>query len=203
MSEPEHAGIGRNGIAKFSLESTAMIRHLPAAAFIAALTAALGLALAPLSATAQSGDWPVYEHPTLGFSLRYPADVFVAQPDNAMVDGRLFVSRDGRAKLAVGAFANGDGMSLKAYRSFVIRETYAKATFDYAPVRKTWFVLSGTRGNETFYQRVAFVCGGRTINSWAMIYPTEEKDLYDRIVERVHKTYMPSAGPGGACEMSR
>jgi hypothetical protein len=170
---------------------------------IAALTAAISLALQPLDARAQRSDWPLYEHPTLGFSLRYPPDVFVPQPKDAMVDGRLFVSRDGRAKLAVGAFSNSDGMSLRAYRSFVLRKTYAGAKFDYAPVRKSWFVLSGTRGQMTFYQRVAFVCGGRTINSWAMIYPTAEKDLYDSIVEQVHRTYTPSAGPGGACEMTR
>jgi len=176
-----------------------MIRLLAVAALIAATTFTLGAQ----AARAQTGNWPLYEHPKLGFSLRYPAGVFVPQPDERMVDGRLFVSRDGRTRLAVGAFANSDGLSLKAYRAYVLRETYAGAELDYAPVRRRWFVLSGARGEMTFYQRVAFVCGGRTINSWAMIYPTDEKDLYDRIVERVHRTYTPSAGPDGACEMSR
>lgn len=176
-----------------------MIRLFAAMALIAATSFTLG---AP-STHAQSGNWPLYEHPKLGFSLRYPAKIFVPQPDERMVDGRLFVSRDGRARLAVGAFANSDGLSPKAYRAYVLGKTYAGAELDYAPVRRSWFVLSGTRGEMTFYQRVAFVCGGRTINSWAMIYPTDDKDLYDRIVERVHRTYTPSAGLSGACDMSR
>jgi hypothetical protein len=38
-------------------------------------------------------------------------------------------------------------------------------------VRDTWFVLSGTRDGTIFYERVTFTCGGKLINSWAMLYP--------------------------------
>jgi hypothetical protein len=50
-------------------------------------------------------------------------------------------------------------------------------------------VLSGTRDGVMFYERVTFTCGGRRINSWAMLYPAAERGLYDRIVEQVARSY--------------
>ena len=84
-------------------------------------------------------------------------------------------------------------MSLRDYRALVLQQTYPGAAIDYAPVRDTWFVLSGTRDGTMFYERVTFTCGGRRINSWAMLYPTTERQVYDRIVEQVARSYRPGA----------
>ena len=72
---------------------------------------------------------------------------------------------------------------------FLLTESYAGAAIDYAPVRDTWFVLSGIRNGTMFYERVTFTCGGRRINSWAMLYPVAERRFYDRSVEQVHRSY--------------
>ena len=109
----------------------------------------------------------------------------------------MFVSRDGNARLLAGALPNDDGMSLRDYRAFVLQQSYPGADIDYAPVRDTWFVLSGTRDGMMFYERVTFTCGGRLINSWAMLYPAAERRLYDRIVEQVARTYRPGAASCG------
>jgi hypothetical protein len=77
------------------------------------------------------------------------------------------------------------------YRAFLMKESYAGAEVDYAPVRDGWFVLSGTRDGIIFYERVTFACGGRRINSWAMLYPAAERQVYDRIVEKIARTYRP------------
>ena len=103
--------------------------------------------------------------------------------------GSVFVSRDGNARLLAGALPNADGMSLRDYRSLVLQQSYPGAAIDYAPVRDTWFVLSGIRNGTMFYERVTFTCGGRRINSWAMLYPVAERRFYDRIVEQVHRSY--------------
>lgn len=150
-------------------------------------------------AMAQGSKWTNYVHPQKRFSLSYPADIFLPSASAAVSDGQLFVSRDGRARLIVGVFTNDGGLEPKAYRDYILRENYAGATLDYAPLRRTWFVISGTLGNSTFYQRVTFVCSGRLINSWALLYPTAEKQLYDRIVERVHRSFVPGIGPSGDC----
>jgi hypothetical protein len=42
-----------------------------------------------------------------------------------------------------------------------------------------------------FYERVTFTCGGRLINSWAILYPAGERRVYDRILEKVARSYRP------------
>ena len=87
---------------------------------------------------------------------------------------------------------NIDSKNLRDYRDFLLSASSPGAQIDYAPVRDKWFVLSGTRGNTMFYERVTFTCGGRTINSWAMLYPAAERNVYDPIINQVHRSYRTS-----------
>ena len=139
---------------------------------------------------AAAQDVATYRNDRHGFSLSYPAGTFTPQEQPTPADdGRVFVSRDGSARLLAGALPNADGMTLRDYRSLVLQQSYAGAVIDYAAMRDTWFVLSGTRDGVMFYERVTFTCGGRRINSWAMLYPAAERRLYDRIVEQVARSY--------------
>lgn len=139
--------------------------------------------------------WQMYQNPKYGFSIAYPSGLFQPAGEARNDAGQLFNSTDGRARLLVGALENGDGLDLRAYRDFVKRETYAGSQFDYEPIGRGWFVLSGRRGSQHFYQWVGFGCGGRLINSWAMTYPDSERNRYDPIVEVVAKTFK-TAGSG-------
>ena len=162
-----------------------------------ALAAGL-LALSLAGAAAQErGGIATYRNERHGFSLSYPAGTFAAQPTPAADAGRVFVSRDGNARLLAGALANADGVSLRDYRALLLQQSYPGAAIDYAPVGTTWFVLSGTRDGVMFYERVTFTCGGRLINSWAMLYPAAERRLYDGIVEQVARSYRAGAGSCG------
>jgi hypothetical protein len=60
---------------------------------------------------------------------------------------------------------------LPDYREHVLETIYAGASIDYAPVRRSWFVLLGTRDDTVFHERVSFACDGRRITSLAMLYP--------------------------------
>ena len=151
--------------------------------------------VAAVAAAAQ--DVATYRNERHGFSLSYPADTFTPQPPPAGDDGLVFVSRDGAARLLAGALPNADGMTLRDYRSLVLQQSYPGAAIDYAPMRDTWFVLSGTRDGVMFYERVTFTCSGRRINSWAMLYPAAERRLYDRIVEQVARSYRAGEGNCG------
>jgi hypothetical protein len=167
------------------------------------LVAAAFLTTAALPASAAServADWTSYRNARFGFMIAYPTALFAAEPEKESDQGRAMVTADGRARLLVGALENSDQTSLAEYRAFLLRESYADAAIDYAPVRDRWFVLSGTRDGTMFYERVTFTCGGRIINSWAMVYPVTERRIYDRVVERVAKSYAPGAGPRGNCE---
>ena len=153
------------------------------------MTAVL-LSLITAGAAAQEpGGTATYRNERHGFSLSYPAGAFAPQPPPASEEGRVFVSRDGNARLLAGALPNAEGVSLRDYRALVLQQSYPGADIDYAPVGASWFVLSGTRDGVMFYERVTFTCGGRLINSWAMLYPAAERRLYDRIVEQVARSY--------------
>jgi hypothetical protein len=145
-------------------------------------------------------DWATMHNERHGFLIAYPVDVFQPRADPRTDEGRVLYSRDGKAQLLVGAFANEDQTTLEAYRSYLIEQQYAGANIQYAPIHARWFVLSGTIGDREFYERVSFTCGGRLINSWAMIYPKAENRFYDRIVEAVARTYTPGAGRSGNCD---
>lgn len=160
------------------------------------------VALAGAGAFAQAARFDTHDNDKHGFSLTYPKDTFVALPISTP-DGFQAVSRDGNARLLVGTISNFDGKSLGDYRAFLINAAYPGAKIDYAPVRPTWFVVSGIRkdGTTAFYQRVNFVCGGRNINSWAVIFPAGQEPVYSRIIDQIHRDYAVGDGNCGKTVM--
>lgn len=140
-----------------------------------------------------------YFNERFGFSLALPGNVFVAgQPRNPEAGG-LWESRDGKARLIAVASENKARETLHNYRRFLMEEIYKGAEFDYAPLRDSWFVLSGRMDDLMFYERITFVCGGRFIYGWQMHYPVSERQSYDRIVEAIHKSYRAGRGEDGRC----
>lgn len=157
----------------------------------------LTLLLAATSAAhAQGTEIATYRNPIYGFTISYPSAQFTPQEPLAQ-EGRVWVSRDGGARLLAGGLSNDDGLTLDQYRDLVLRQSYQGAEVDYAPVRNTWFVLSGTRDGMMFYERVTFTCGGKQINSWALLYPENERRRYDRIVEQVARSYRAGSATCG------
>jgi hypothetical protein len=153
-----------------------------------------------LNAADWRSDWATLRNERHGFLIAYPVKVFQQDADPTTDEGRVLSSVDGKARLLVGAFANAEGTSLEAYRDFLLNDQYAGAEIEYAPMHAKWFVLSGTLGEQEFYERVSFTCGGRLINSWVMIYPKAQSRLYDRVVEAIARTYSPGAGRSGNCD---
>jgi hypothetical protein len=146
------------------------------------------------------GDWATLRNERHGFLIAYPVRVFQERSEPRTDEGRVLSSVDGKAQLLVGAFANEDATPLEAYREYLLKEQYAGAEIEYAPMHGKWFVLSGTIGDREFYERVSFTCDGRLINSWAMVYPKAQRGLYDRVVEAIARTYSPGAGRSGNCD---
>ena len=155
---------------------------------IAGLSSGTWALLAVAAAAQDSGGLATYRNERHGFSLSYPAAQFIALP-SATEDGRQFVSKDGSARLLVGTLPNFDNKNLRDYRSFVLNESYPGAKVDYAPLRDTWFVVSGIRNGMVFYQRVNFTCGNRSINSWAVVFPEAQKAVYEPIIDQIHRDY--------------
>ena len=159
------------------------------------LIAAILLTGSALAAGAQ--DFATYRNERHGFSLSYPAGTFAAAAPRPAPTAACSSPATAMRDCLPARCPMTDGMGLRDYRAFVLKQSYPDAAIDYAPVRDSWFVLSGTRDGMMFYERVTFTCGGRRINSWAMLYPATERQVYDRIVEQVARSYRPGAASCG------
>ena len=140
-----------------------------------------------------------YYNAKYGFTLGVPVEIFEPASANAQEEGGLWVSRDGQARLLAVAAPTASGVTLASYRQFVMQQSYANATVEYAPVRDTWFVLSGRKDGQMFYERINFACDGRYIYGWQLTYPIAERKLYDAVVEAVHRSYRAGRGEDGRC----
>ena len=147
--------------------------------------------LAPLRAQEASnpGGWQSYRNERFGLSLSYPGEVFEVERTSEAGDGVVFVARDTDARMLVGALLHQERQTIASYQEFVARKSYADYQIHYRPRGNTWFVLSGEGDGKIFYEKVVFSCGGRLINSFALIYPAAERQTFDPIVERVEDTF--------------
>ena len=143
--------------------------------------------------------WTTYENGRFSFALKYPADVFVFDTGPPNDNVRTLVSHDGGAMLHIFAAENVAGTTLAKYRQSLIEQRYSDVVLDHTRLRKFWFVLSGTRGDAVFYERVTFSCDGRAIHGWQMIYPLNERTLYDLVADEVNRNYTHTSGPGTRC----
>jgi hypothetical protein len=171
--------------------------------FLAVAACAIAAATAAMSAQQVAlTDWATVQNARYGFVIAYPASIFSPAPaaGASEIEGQVFVSRDGAAKLVIATFENEGGVTMDEYRQQILQQNYAGAKIDFAPVRRKWFIVSGTRGTMHFYERVSFTCSGRLITSWALIYPADQRKFYDRVVEAVAPTYAPGAGRTGQCD---
>ena len=131
--------------------------------------------------------WKLYLNARSGFALKYPADVFPLATTNENKD-RLLRAKDGRAVLHIFSMPNG-ATTLPEYRQSLMSGRYADASFDYVPQRSNWFVLSGTVGEEMFYERVTLSCDRRSIHGWVLVYPRAERAFYDAIGAEIRTSY--------------
>ena len=155
------------------------------------------LCVAALAGTAEARnpavarEWTEYRNERFGFSLRYPAHIFAVERTAEAGDGQVFGAHDSDARLLVGALPNASNYTPGTYQEFIARESYGAFEIGYRRLGGSWLVLSGEGNGKTFYEKVMFSCGGRIINSFAMIYPTEQRHIFDPIVEGIEDTFRP------------
>ena len=143
--------------------------------------------------------WTTYQNDRFNFALKYPADVFAVDAGMASDNVHTFQSIDGEALLRIFASENITGVTPTKYRRSLIEGRYAGVNLDHAPQRRFWFVLSGTRGDTVFYERVDFSCSTNAIHGWQMIYPSSERTLYDLVVDEIQRNYSHIGRGGTRC----
>jgi hypothetical protein len=92
----------------------------------------------------------------------------------------------------VGAWSNREGRTPDQFKRWLMANAGGYDELTYRPRGRSWFVLSGYRGDDIYYEKVMFSCGGQVVNVMAITYPSGERDLYDPVVERMEDTFQPA-----------
>ena len=138
-------------------------------------------------------DWHTYSNPRYGFSLQYPRHLFAEERTSEAGDGQLFVAKNGDARLLVGTLSNASKFTPAGYQGYVARHSYPDYRIGYRRLGGSWFALSGEKDGQIFYEKAMFSCGGQRINSFAVIYRSDQRHIFDRIVERIEDTFRPGS----------
>jgi hypothetical protein len=145
------------------------------------------------AATAAAADtWLTYHNDRYGTTIDYP-DFFKAQPPPGSDDGREFKSADG-ADFTVSALYNALDFDLAKYRNFIVHNLDPGAIVTYQANGGDWFVISGAKGADIFYQRHLLSHGGQMTEDFDISYPAALKQTYDPIVARMAKSFRPGTG---------
>jgi hypothetical protein len=135
-----------------------------------------------------------YRNERFGFKLKYPSVIFIPEASPESGDGQTFNSVDGAARIVTYAALNDEKLSLAQYRRTLMTEYNGYDMLDYQPQGKTWFVLSGFRGDRIFYEKIMFSCRNQVVNVLAISFPTAEKRFYEPIVEQLEDAFKTGAG---------
>jgi hypothetical protein len=140
---------------------------------------------AAASAAAQNR-WTTYANPRFGTIIDYPADLFPqADPPPENGDGQAFRSRDGRTRLAVWGSYNVGPYTPESY----LDEIAKPASVTYRRVTAGYFVVSGTRGGDIYYERCNFAPKpDDRIHCFEATYPAADKAAMDAILPRLSQS---------------
>jgi hypothetical protein len=160
-----------------------MRRALPLAAVLLALV---------LGGGAFAGDWLTYHNDRYGTTIDYPGS-FKPQPAPDSDDGRAFKAADG-AKFLVSAAYNALDFNVAKYRDFVVKNLDPGAKVTYEARGDNWFVISGTKDADVFYERHLLSHAAQMTEDFVISYPAALKQSYDPIAARMAKSFRSGSG---------
>lgn len=146
-------------------------------------------------------DWITYQDERFGYKLYYPSAIFEPQEPDGAEDSNendgssLVLLSDGdEAKIVTFAAENSDDLTPAEYRDTLLNEFGGYDKLDYQPQGKSWFVLSGYRGDTIYYQKVMFSCSNHVVNVFSINFPTADKPYYERLVEIMEDHFKTGRG---------
>jgi hypothetical protein len=145
------------------------------------------------SAAAATPPWVAERDAHLGFQFTYPRHLFQPTEGEGKPSFHYFVSRDAEAKLMVGAWNNEAGQTPSEFKRWLLANTGGYDEQTYVPRGRSWFVISGYRGDHIYYEKVMFSCARQVVNVLAISYPKASRSLYDPVVEQMEDSFRPSS----------
>jgi hypothetical protein len=136
--------------------------------------------------------WAMERDVNLGFHFSYPPDLFQRTEGEGEPSFHYFVSEESEAKFMVGAWDNEAGQTPTEFKNWLLANTGGYDEQTYMPRGRSWFVISGYRGDDIYYEKVMFSCAGGVVNVFAISYPKDQRHLYDPVVEQMEDSFRPS-----------
>src|SRR6185437_13958306 len=138
------------------------------------------------SAAAQER-WMTYANPRFGTTVDYPANLFPQRdPPPANGDGQGFRSRDGHMRLSAWGQYNVNDDTPESYVKGIVEPD---GGLTYRQITSRYFVVSGLRNGEVFYQRCNFAAKpDDVVDCFKLTYPTASKAAMDSVVARVSRS---------------
>ena len=146
----------------------------------------------PIAEAAGAVTWRTYQNDRYGTTIEYP-DFFRAAPPPDNDDGREFKAPDG-GDFSVFASYNALDFDLAGFKAFTVKNLDAGEVITYQAQGDNWFVISGTHGDDIFYERHLLSHRGELTNGFVISYPARLKQLYDPIVARMSKSFRAGTG---------
>ena len=156
---------------------------------------ALVLAIVAGNGAEARGDWSARQDPQFGFTYSYPAVLF-SPAEGERPSFYYFRSEQTDAKFLVGAWNNEKGSTPDEFKHWMLTHAEGYEDITYQPRGQSWFVLSGHRGDQIYYEKTIFSCGGRVVNVFAIAYPELERQRFDPVVERMEDRFKSGGGCG-------
>jgi hypothetical protein len=153
------------------------------------------MALAETSDAQASEKWAAQRDPRFGFSFAYPAEMF-APTEGERPSFYYYASKETDAKFLVGAWNSEQGNTPEEFKQWMLTHAEGYEDITYQPRGRSWFVLSGHRGDQIYYEKAIFSCSGQVVNVLAISYPEAQRDRFDPVVERMEDNFKSGTGCG-------
>src|SRR5688572_30354305 len=136
--------------------------------------------------------WASERDVELGFRFSYPLDLFNRIEGDGKSSFHYFVTEDAEAKFMVGAWDNEAAQTPNEFKRWLLANTGGYDEMTYVPRGRSWFVISGYRGDDIYYEKVMFSCSGSVVSVFAIAYPKDFRGLYDPVVEQMEDSFRSS-----------
>lgn len=126
--------------------------------------------------------YDTYCNSRFDYCVEYPT-ILAPQPEAENGDGRIFVSQNKKVTLfAWGSNALDEDLESK------LETTIRNKKVVYKAVKKDWFIVSGyNKDGNIFYQKTILADG--VFKTVLLEYPTAEKPTYDKVCEKLAKSF--------------
>lgn len=131
-----------------------------------------------------------YTNEKLGYSITYPKDILILQPETEATDEQVFLAKEGKARLRIHKDERKDksGKALSFNEAFEQdRGTTSKRQVAYSSLKPLFYVVSGVEGNEIFYQKTIMAKGEMVTAK--LIYMKEDKPTYDAMIATLFDSF--------------